>query len=251
MSGRVWGGLLHDPNIRRIVRERGQVILISHRPPVPNDQGTHMTPSNLSTRSPFHRRVAGAATATGVAFALVVGGGAIAAQAATPTTHSAAALTATSTTPTTTTPATARPSGAAKVKLAAPFRDVRPAALHALIGQIPASLRTDVKALKGLKGAARRTAVAAIETKAVGGTYGTTLKSAAIAAESAWKTAPASLKKDLRSLKGMSKPDRAKELAAIESKAVAGTYGATIETYAKSLRSQEATRTTAIVGSLV
>lgn len=135
--------------------------------------------------------------------------------------------------------ATATPK-TAKVPLAMPFRALNPGGLRHLVGKLPAALKADLKALKGKKGADRRTAVAAIETKALAGGFGTEIKDIATKAEAAWKSAPASLKADLKSLKGMDRAQKAAELKKIDAKALAGGYGSTVEAYAKTLQAAAA-----------
>lgn len=108
--------------------------------------------------------------------------------------------------------------------------------LRDLVGKLPKSLKTDLKALKGDTPTQRRSAVQAIEKKAVDGGYGTTVQSAVKRAIAVWDAAPAALKTDVTSLKGMSKTQRKAELLVIEKKALSGAYGSSVEAYAKQLQ---------------
>jgi hypothetical protein len=183
----------------------------------------------------FHplSRSARIATAAATSCALVAGAtlfGVAAANAATPT-----ATAATAATPT----ATARPT-APHITLDLPFRALNPAGLRRLVGTLPTALTTDLEALRGEKGSDRRQSVAAIENKALSGTYGSEIKDIATSAEAAWKSAPRSLKTDLKSLKGKSHDERVAALTKIDAKAVSGGYGSGVESYAKSLQSAAA-----------
>jgi hypothetical protein len=195
-------------------------------------------------------RAARVVTVAGTAVALIAGGGvlsAVAANASTPGTVTVSAASASAA-------ASAAPS-ASHVKLAIPARALTPATLRELTGKLPASLKADFKALKGKKGSARQEAVATIETKALDGGYGSSIKSVATKAEAAWKAAPAALKADLKTLKGEDRAARVAELKTIETKALDGHYGTTIETYAKELKAQAAARAAEaaapVLGSMV
>ncbi|GAA4266654.1 hypothetical protein [Frondihabitans peucedani] len=164
--------------------------------------------------------------------------GVTAADAATPTsTPTASSTTASST--------TALDAPKAKVTLAVPFRALNPAGLRQLVGKLPTALKTDLKGLKGKKGIDRREAVKAIETKALDGGYGTEIKNVTTTAEAAWKSVPAALKTDLKTLKGMDRTQRMAELKKIDAKALAGGYGSSVESYAKELQAAAAKRAAA------
>jgi hypothetical protein len=154
--------------------------------------------------------------------------GVTAANAATPSSTPSASSTASPATP------------KAKVTLAVPFRALNPAGLRQLVGKLPTALKTDLKGLKGKKGSDRREAVQAIETKALDGGYGTEIKGIATKAEAAWKSAPAALKTDLKSLQGMDRTQKVAELKKIDAKALVGGYGSSIESYAKDLKAAAA-----------
>ncbi|RKR75009.1 hypothetical protein [Frondihabitans australicus] len=171
------------------------------------------------------------AVVAGTTCALVAGAGvfgAAAANAATPTPSPSASS------------SQAGSSTHSSTRLVMPFRALRPAGLRRLVGTLPSALKADLTALKGKKGADRRSAVAAIETKALDGGYGSEIKEIATKAEAAWKAAPASLKADLKSLKGDSRAEKIVELKKIDAKALAGGYGSAVEAYAKELQAMAA-----------
>jgi hypothetical protein len=151
--------------------------------------------------------VAGLALATG---SLVLGGGAVAANAATP-----AASTTTSTTCT----------------LAQLRTDWRASS----------ALKTDLKALKAMPaGKDRRADAVKIRAKALDGGYG-----AGVEAKAKWRQdnkgtklrpLPANLKSDLKTLHSDSKADKPAEAKKIAAGALSGTYGATIESFAKAVQ---------------
>jgi hypothetical protein len=114
--------------------------------------------------------------------------------------------------------------------------------LRSALGETPSALKTDRAAVKAMAhGAARRTAAQAIATKALAGGYGQGVE---VRAE--WLKAnkgqhlrplPAALKADLKTLKGETKTQRAATLEGISGKALAGTYGTTLESFAKTVKS--------------
>ncbi len=179
------------------------------------------------------RRLPRLAIVAGTTCALIAGAGVLATTAANA-----------ATTPTATSSATAAPSSSAapNTTLVMPFRAIAPAGLRRLVGPLPSALKSDLKALEGKKGADRRAGVAAIETKALDGGYGSAIKDVATKAEAAWKSAPASLKADLKKLKGETRDQKAAQLKAIDAKALSGGYGSSVETYAKELQSMAAKR---------
>lgn len=136
-----------------------------------------------------------------------------------------------------------------------PFRAISATALRAEFGSVPSSLRTDLEALHGKKGSDRKTAVEAIERKALDGGYGDTVKSAATAAQTAWKDAPAAMRKDLRDARHAEGADREKALAAVATKALDGGYGAAEQQYAKqvqgTIQKQDADSLARHVGAIV
>ncbi len=147
----------------------------------------------------------GIATIAGLA--LVVGGGAVAANAATPLSTSTASSTCT---------------------LAQLRSDWK----------VPASLRADLTALRAIpKGADRRADAATIRGKALDGGYGAGAETLA-----KWRQAnkgeklrplPANLKADLKTLHSDAKADKPTEAKKIVANALGGTYGATIQSFAK------------------
>ena len=179
------------------------------------------------------RRLPRLAIVAGTTCALIAGAGVLATTAANA-----------ATTPTATSSATSAPSSSAapKTTLVMPFRAIEPAGLRRLVGPLPSALTSDLKALKGKKGTDRRAAVGAIETKALDGGYGSAIKDVATKAESAWKSTPASLKADLKKLKGETHDQKVASLKAIDAKALSGGYGSSVETYAKELQSMAAKR---------
>jgi hypothetical protein len=147
----------------------------------------------------------GIATVAGLA--LVLGGGAVAANAATP--EPAAATTVCSV-----------------------------AQLKAEWAKAPAALKSDLKALKAMPaGKDRRADAVKIRAKALDGGYGKTVE-----VKAQWlkdhkgerlRPLPANLKADLKTLHSDSKADKPAEAKKIASNALDGTYGATIESFAK------------------
>ncbi len=145
------------------------------------------------------------ATAAGIA--LVVGGGAVAATAATPT-----------------------PAAVSTV--------CSVAQLKAEWAGAPAALKSDLKALKAMPaGKDRRADAVKIRAKALDGGYGKTVE-----AKAKWRKdhkgeklrpLPANLKADLKTLHSDSKTDKPAEAKKIASNALDGTYGTTIESFAK------------------
>ncbi|WP_181435075.1 hypothetical protein [Curtobacterium sp. MCBD17_019] len=172
------------------------------------------------------RILIGAATA-GAVVALTFGVGATAADAATPT---AAPSSSSSSTP------SSSSSSATRVALAFPMRTLRAHAVRLETGSVPSALRSDITALKGKKGHDRREAVHAIETKAIGGGYGGAVETIAKEAQTAWASKPAGLEQDRRALKGDSTSERQAGLAAIEVKALKGTYGSAMQHYAQTVK---------------
>ncbi|WP_146244058.1 hypothetical protein [Curtobacterium sp. MCBD17_013] len=170
------------------------------------------------------RILIGAATA-GAVVALTLGVGATAADAATPTASSSSTSSSSSSSSSTT-----------RVALAFPMRTLRAHAVRLETGSVPSTLRSDVTALKGKKGHDRREAVHAIETKAIGGGYGSAVETIAKEAQTAWASKPAGLEQDRRALKGDSTSERQAGLAAIEAKALKGTYGSAMQHYAQSVK---------------
>jgi hypothetical protein len=136
-----------------------------------------------------------------------------------------------------------------------PFRAISEHAIRAEFGTVPTALKTDIKALHGKKGSDRKSAVASIETKALNGSYGTDVKTAATDAKAAWSSAPASFKSALKDARHAKKTDKQKDFAALEAKALAGGYGSAMETYAKNVQSnvqkQQAERLGGAVGSII
>ncbi len=177
------------------------------------------------------------------AAALVAGAGVLAASTANAATTAPSAAASTST------------AGPATKATGLPFRAIRPEAVRLLTGDVPAALKTDVKALKGKTGVARRTAVRSIEEKALTGAYGAAVETLAVDARSSWKSAPDSLKADLKALKGKDAADRKSALTAIERKALAGGYGDTVKKEAESLRDQASktaeTKAEPVIGSIL
>lgn len=147
--------------------------------------------------------------------------------------------------------ASASPSSSARSTTGLPFRAVSAHAIRAQLGTVPAAMATDLKALHGKEDADRRTAADAIETKALDGTYGADVRSIAAGAQTAWKTATPALRKDIRALHGASESDRAKDLAALETKALSGGYGSAVESYAKSVKANVEKQQAAALGRIV
>jgi hypothetical protein len=180
---------------------------------------------------------------TGAAGVVTIGalalGGAAAANAATPTP----------------TPSASSSASSARATTGVPFRAISRLAIRAQFGEVPSALVTDITALAGKKGSDRRTAVEAIENMALDGGYGSDVKSAASAAKTAFVSEPASLRQDLRALRGKKGTDRAAALAAIDSSARDGKYGAAIESWAKTVQGnvekQQAARLPSVVGAVI
>ena len=193
------------------------------------------------------RLLIGAATA-GTVVALTFGVGAAAANAATPAASSVPSSASSSS-------SSSSSATTAHVALAFPMRELGTHAVRLETGSVPSALKTDVAALKGKKGHDRRDAVQAIETKALGGGYGSAVESIAKEAQTAWASKPTALERDRRALKGDSKSARRAGLAAIEAKALNGTYGSAMQHYAQTVKTsidqQLAARATAAVGAIV
>jgi hypothetical protein len=110
---------------------------------------------------------------------------------------------------------------------------------------VPADLRADVKAAKALKpGTERRDALKKIRAKALDGGYG-----AGVEARAEWRKdhrgaklrpLPDSLKADLKTLHSTPKSGQVAEAEKIADTAVAGGYGATIESFAKAAKASPA-----------
>lgn len=108
---------------------------------------------------------------------------------------------------------------------------------------VPVELRADVKAAKALKpGTERRAAVQKIRAKALDGGYG-----AVVEMRAQWRKdhrgeklrpLPDSLKADLKTLH--STPAKIAQAEKIADTAVAGGYGATIESFAKAVKASTA-----------
>lgn len=133
-----------------------------------------------------------------------------------------------------------------------PFRAISAHAIRSQFGTLPSALKTDLKALKDKKGDDRKAAIATIEQKALSGGYGDQVKSVASEAKAAWADAPAALKEALRTTRKASDGDRAKDYAAIESKALSGGYGDAVQTYANTVQTnvqkQQQNKLASIVG---
>ncbi len=107
---------------------------------------------------------------------------------------------------------------------------------------MPAELRKDLKAAKALpRGAERRAKLASIRTKALDGGYG-----AGVEVRAQWlkdhkgdhlRPLPAALKADLKSMHADPRSKRVADAEAIAEKAISGAYGATIESFAKAVQS--------------
>lgn len=156
------------------------------------------------------------------------------------------------------TAATPTPSASASSATAStgvPFRAISAHAIRAQYGSVPSALATDLKALTGKAGDDRRRAVEAIEQKALAGTYGATVKTAATEARDAWKAAPAAMRHDLRAARKASRDDRGKALAAVAAKALGGTYGSVEQHYARGvedrIQKQEAATLSGRVGAIL
>lgn len=110
---------------------------------------------------------------------------------------------------------------------------------------VPADLRADLKSAKALKpGTERRDAVKKIQAKALDGGYG-----AGVEARAEWRKdhrgvklrpLPDSLKTDLKTLHSTPKSGKVAEAEKIADTAVAGGYGATIESFAKAVKASPA-----------
>ena len=111
----------------------------------------------------------------------------------------------------------------------------------AAVKTAPADLRADLKAAKALKpGTDRRAALKKIQAKALDGGYG-----AAVEVRAEWRKdhrrgklrpLPKSLKADLKTLHSTPKSGKSAEAEKIADAAVAGGYGATIESFAKAAK---------------
>lgn len=111
-------------------------------------------------------------------------------------------------------------------------------------GKVPADLKTALKAARALPaGADRRAALTKIRDSALSGGYGeATQVRAKWIADNRGKLRPLpdALKTDLKKLKGQSRADRIKGLESIATKAVDGGYGATVQSFAKAVKSSDA-----------
>ena len=150
------------------------------------------------------------ATAAGIA--LVIGGGAVAANAASPS-----------------------PSASSSTSCTVGGH------LRAAWAKAPAELKSDLKALKAMPaGKDRRADALKIRSKALDGGYGK-----GVEAKAEWvkdhkgeklRPLPANLKADLKTLHSDSKADKPAEAKKIASNALDGTYGANIESFAKAVQ---------------
>jgi hypothetical protein len=110
---------------------------------------------------------------------------------------------------------------------------------------VPADLRSDLKAAKAMKpGKDRRADLVKIHDKALDGGYG-----AGVEAKAEWLKAhpgerlrplPGNLKSDLKALHADPKSKKVAEAAAIAAKAIAGTYGTKVESFANAVKSSAA-----------
>jgi hypothetical protein len=110
--------------------------------------------------------------------------------------------------------------------------------------EVPKAMRADLKAARADTGAARKSALKAVRTKALDGGYGS-----AVEAQAKWRQShksditgirplPDNLKADLKTLHGeKGKAAKLTEANSIADKALAGGYGAKVETLAKGLMS--------------
>jgi len=106
---------------------------------------------------------------------------------------------------------------------------------------VPVELRADLKAAKALKsGTERRAALKKIQARALDGGYG-----AAVEVRAEWRKdhrgetlrpLPDRLKTDLKTLRSTPKSAKVAEAEKIADAAVAGGYGATIESFAKAVK---------------
>jgi hypothetical protein len=109
---------------------------------------------------------------------------------------------------------------------------------------VPAELRTDLKAARALKpGTERRAALKKIQATSLDGGYG-----AAVQARAEWRKdhkgdlrpLPDALKADLKTLHSTPKKGKVAEAEKIADKAVAGGYGASVESFAKAVKASPA-----------
>jgi len=110
---------------------------------------------------------------------------------------------------------------------------------------VPADLRADLKSAKALKpGTERRAALKKIQAKSLDGGYG-----AAVEARAEWRKdhkgeklrpLPEKLKADLKTLHSTPKSEKLAEAEKIADTAIAGGYGATIESFAKDVKASPA-----------
>lgn len=169
--------------------------------------------------------------AAGVAVA-VVGGGAGAALAAQPTTASLT-VASTSTSTSSTTPHACAPG------------------VGRLLAALPGSLRADLKTLRTDPASKKAAERAEIKRKALAGDYGTQVErvSKIVAGDGGRivSAIPAAMKADLKTLRADPKGSAARtaEAATIWKKAVAGSYGSTIESLAKDAQAHLQQRCTA------
>ena len=154
---------------------------------------------------------------TVAALALVIGGGAVAANAASPA-------------------PSASPSSSAS-SACTPIQHLR-----AAWGEVPPELKSDLKSLKAMApGKDRKADALKIRTKALDGGYGV-----GVEVRAQWRKdnkgarlrpLPANLKADLKTLHADSKADKPAEAKKIADGALSGTYGATVESFAKAVQS--------------
>jgi hypothetical protein len=171
----------------------------------------------MNTNRPVLRRVgiaaAGVLVSGGLVGALVLGGGTIA-----------------NASPIVSAVASTAPSASASAKL--PHGTLR-----ALLKAMPKSLRDDVAKLRKDSPAARKTAVAAIEKKAIAGGYGTEVQAIATKLQADWSSAPTSFKHAVQGLREGTQYERAAQLRMVYRRALAGKYGTTIQQDAQQIES--------------
>lgn len=117
--------------------------------------------------------------------------------------------------------------------------------LQAAWKTVPVDLQSDLKSLKAMEpGAERRAAAKKIRATAVDGGYGP-----GVEAKAQWRQdhpgvrlrpLPDALKADLTAMKGETKAEKAKALDQIAAKALDGTYGVRVETFATAVQSSDA-----------
>ncbi len=166
--------------------------------------------------------------------ALVIGGGAFAANAAAPTASASASASASET---------------STAHTCTPLQHLR-----AAWGEVPADLKSDLKALKAMSpGKGRKADAVKIRTKELAGGYG-----AGVEVRAEWHKAnkgmklrplPVNLKADLKTLHADSKAAKPAEAKKISDGALAGTYGTTVESFAKAVQSSTAWKDCTPAGS--